>query len=270
MPEFFYFSGFCSGEISCSLLKLSNRKSKIGGVYYTPDITITNSDYSLLREINHVVCENLGVISKVKGAFNLSMRGKRKVKKVLNFFALYPPIAGDLVLSRLYLISKSIEVLESQKEHKRSSAQELKLKEIRTQLSQVKIKAFPISEFRQQIFSQDAIGYFLAGVLDAEGSIGIKANRNRGQPFVAVAMKDGKIIKLFKNFFQMGNIHIRPKEKMIHFEIGARAQVLKALEIFTKVYPVKMEKTKKRIKKVQRILNDYTLGPIPWRVWNKI
>lgn len=45
----YFFTGFCCGEISCSLLRLSNRKSKTGGVYYTPDITITNADYSLLN-----------------------------------------------------------------------------------------------------------------------------------------------------------------------------------------------------------------------------
>jgi len=261
LSEFFYFTGFCCGEMSCSLLKLSNRKSKKGGVYYTPDITISNADYSHLQEVNRLVCDSLGVISTIKGGYNLSFRGKKRVKKVLNFFTKYPPIAGDLARSRLFLVSKSIEVLEKQRGYRRPASIQVNLEDIRTQFSYVKTRAVPISKFRQQVFSRDEIGHFLSGILDAEGSVGIKSSGKSRQPFVAVAMKDEKIVKLFERFFHLGHIHLRPKEKMFHYEIGAKAEVLKILNVFTKVFPVKLRKTKERIKKVQRILNDYTLDP---------
>lgn len=261
LSESFYFTGFCCGEMSCSLLKLSNRKSKKGGVYYTPDITVSNADYFLLQEINRLVCDSLGVISTIKGGYNLSFRGKEKVKKALKFFTRFPPIAGDLALSRLFLISKSIKVLEKQRAYRRTASIQTSLEDIRTQFSNVKTKAVPISNFRQQVFSRDAIGHFLSGILDAEGSVGVKSNGKSRQPFVAVAMKDEKIVRLFKSFFHLGHIHLRPKEKMFHYEIGAKAEVLKILNVFTKDYPVKLRKTQERIEKVQRILNDYTLDP---------
>ncbi|PIZ24149.1 hypothetical protein COY48_04595 [Candidatus Collierbacteria bacterium CG_4_10_14_0_8_um_filter_43_86] len=77
----FYYSGFSVGELSCSILKLHNRKSKNGGIYYTPDLTISNADKKLLQDIDKVCGNNLGVITKIKGGFNLSFRGKKKVKQ---------------------------------------------------------------------------------------------------------------------------------------------------------------------------------------------
>jgi hypothetical protein len=116
----FYYTGFCVGEFSCSLLKLSNRKSRNGGVYYTPDITISNADLNLLKEINSEVAQNLGVISSIKGGYNLSIRGKRKVKKILDFFNNFSPIVGDLVKSKLLIIRKGLSILESQKGYRRT------------------------------------------------------------------------------------------------------------------------------------------------------
>lgn len=256
----FYYTGFCCGEISCSLLKLSNRKSKIGGVYYTPDITISNADKSLLEECNQVIADGCGVISKIKGGYNLSIRGKIKVKKTLNFFKNYPPILGDLVLSRLALISKSIVVLEGRKSYRRSRSEQEQLEKIRRQFVKIKATAIPISKYPQKNINQDAIGYFLSGILDAEGSVGLKSNGSRKQPFLAVAMKDYKIVELFKDFLKVGNIHRRPKEKIYHFEIGAKNEVLFALQLFSDKYPSRLKKVRKRIYKLQRILNDYTPG----------
>ncbi len=61
----FYYTGFCVGEMSCSLLKLSNKKSKNGGVYYMPDITISNQYKPLLEEMNKIIADNEGVISSI-------------------------------------------------------------------------------------------------------------------------------------------------------------------------------------------------------------
>jgi hypothetical protein len=259
--EFLYFTGFCCGEISFSLLRLSNRKSNKGGVYYTPDITVSNADLALLKEVNLVIAENCGIISKVKGAYNLSFRGKIKVKKVLSFFAKYPPIAGDLFQSRYVLIIRAIKILEAGKSYRRSIQKQKLLEKIRTQFSQVKKTAVPISSFPQKTFDKNKIGYFLSGVFDAEGSVGLKTNGNRKQPFFAIAMKDVKIVELFKSFIGFGNIHPRPKEKMIHFEIGAKKEVLFALQMFSENYPSKLAKVRRKIERLKRILNDYTLEP---------
>lgn len=258
--ESFYFTGFCSGEISFSLLRLSNHKSKKGGVYYTPDITVSNADESLLNKINSVVADNCGIKSKIKGAFNLSFRGKRKVRKVLSFFAKYPPIVGDLFQSRLALIIKAVEILEANKSYRRSNQTKLQLEKIRTRFSQIKKTAVPTNKFPQEIFDKNTIGYFLSGVFDAEGSLGIKSNGSRGQPFVAVAMKDSRIVELFRDFLNVGHIHARPKENMSHFEIGAKNEVLYVLQSFFKNYPSKLLKVRRKVEKLRRILNDYTLG----------
>ena len=258
--EFYYFTGFCCGEISISLLRLSNRKSKKGGVYYTPDITVCNADLPLLKEVNSVIADDCGVISKVKGAYNISFRGKKKVKKVLSFFKKYPPIAGDLIKSRIALIIKAIEILEANRSYRRSSQKQIQLEEIRTQFSQIKKTAISISNFPQKIFRKNAIGHFLSGVFDAEGSVGLKSNGKYKQPFVAIAMKDRKIVELFKDFFRVGHFHERPKENILHFEIGAKKEVLFVLHQFSENYPSRLLKVKRKMEKLRRILNDYTLG----------
>ena len=254
----FYYTGFCCGEMSCSLLRLSNRKSKSGGVYYTPDITISNADFSLLQEINQVVGDGIGVMSPIKGGYNLSFRGKLKVKKIISFFEKYSPIVGDIVLSRLQLLQKAIELLESQRGLRRSQEQQNQLEEIRKKLRVIKVTAIPSSNFLKEIFDREAIGHFLSGVLDAEGSVGMKKNGNRKQPFVAVAMRDRKIIELFLTYLKYGNIHFRPKDNVYHFEIGARQEVLTVIKMFSEEFPSKLLKMKSRIIALQQVLNDYT------------
>lgn len=261
----YYCVGFCSGEISCSLLKLNNRKSKNNGVYYTPDITITNANLVVLNNINVQVGQSLGVLTAVKGAYNLSFRGKKKVKIILQFFKKYEPICGDLVKSRLLLLSKAVKFLECQPKGLRSKNAEQKLEQVRFRLFDIKSTALPIKNFPQKIVSRNSIGHFLSGVLDAEGSVGLKKNGCKFQPFLAVAMKDLKIVKLFHDFLGVGHIHGRPKEKMIHFEIGKKQDVLFALRLFSEVYPSKLEKMQARIKYVQRNLNDYTLDSVNYK-----
>ena len=257
---FYYFTGFCCGEGSFSLLKLNNRKSKNGGVYYTPDFTVSNAEIILLKELNNVITGGLGIISKIKGGYNLSFRGKEKVKKVISFLRKYPPMVGDLFQSRLLLLERAIYLLEAEKGYRRSEVLRRKLESIRSQLSKIKKTAIPISEFPLNKFDRESQGYFLSGVFDADGSVGFKSNGSRKQPFFAIAMKDQKIVELFKNYFKLGNIHMRPKEKMIHFEVGAQSEVRNILQKFFNKYPPKLRKMRQRVDNTLRILNDYTQG----------
>lgn len=261
LDHLYYYTGFCIGEFSCSLLKLSNRKSKKGGIYYTPDITISNKELPILMEVNCLVASGLGIITSIKGGYNLSVRGKRKVKKILHFFDRYPPIAGDLACSRIFLMRKVLTQLESQRTYRRKNEVQDQLEKYRKMFKKLKRTAVPIKNFRQTNFREQSIGYFIAGVLDAEGSIGIKKCGLRSQPFVAVAMKDKKVIELFKSFLRVGNIRLRSRDKLYHYECGSKSAVLKILGIFSTIYPSKLSKTKKRINDLQRILNDYTPTP---------
>lgn len=254
----FYYTGFCSGEMSCSLLRISNKKSKANGVYYSPDITISNADISLLKEVNQVVAGERGVASPIKGGYNLSIRGKDKVKRAFVFFEKYLPIVGDLTLSKLALLSKGIKILENRKGYRRSSKEQEGLEKIRKQFVYLKKTAIPAFKFSQKTFNKDAIGYFLSGVLDAEGSVGMKTNWSRKQPFIAIAMKDKKIVYLFKDFLGCGHIHFRRRDNLYHFEIGSRKEVLRTLTLFLEIYPSKLLKMKRRMEKLRWILNDYT------------
>ena len=74
-------------------------------------------------------------------------------------------------------------------------------------------------------------------------------------------MQDKKIIELLKDFLGFGHIHLRPKEKIYHFETGSRTAVLKAFWQFLETYPVGLLKMKERMKRLRRILNDYTPKP---------
>lgn len=254
----FYYTGFCVGEMSCSLLKLSNKKSKNGGVYYMPDITISNQYKPLLEEMNKIIADNEGVISSIKGGYNLYIRGKRKVKHAFEFFQKYKPIAGDLFFSRLRLLSNALTILENRKTYRRTKREESLLEEIRSKFKNLKTYAIPFYGIPKTNFAKSAIGYFLAGVFDAEGSVGIKKNGSKGQPFFAIAMKDKKVIELFKSFIGFGHIHNRPKEKMIHYEIGSKVEVLKTINMFLRDYPSKLPKMIIRMKNLKRVLNDYT------------
>ena len=256
----YYYTGFCVGEFSCSLLRLSNKKSKNGGVYYSPDITITNADIFLLGEINKVIGNNLGVITPVKGAYNLSFRGKRKVQIIMQFFDKYPPIVGNLAISRIVTLQQALKTLVARKEWRRSLQTTRKLEEYRKQLRNIKQNAQPLAQYSQNNTDPVAIGYYLLGIWDAEGSVGMKKNGYKQQPFVAVAMKDQAIIHLFHTFFERGHIHYR-SGNVVHWECGAKRDVLHVIATFTEVYPSKLSKMMDRMAKVRRILNDYTPNP---------
>lgn len=259
--ENFYYTGFCVGELSCSILKLTNRKSKKGGIYYTPDITISNADMELLRDINLICGSNTGVITKIKGGFNLSFRGKRKSKTILSFFEKFPPIVGDLTISKIEIVKTAISVLEKKREYRRNEDIQNQIEECREKLKTIKRTGLAEKEFSILIRPSEDIGYFLSGVFDAEGSVGMKRSGNRLQPFAAIAMKDRNIIKLFHSFLGFGNIRFRPRENVYHWESGSKSGVRQVIEVFREKYPGKLRKMKLRMDKVRRILNDYT--PIP-------
>ena len=257
----FYYTGFSVGELSCSILKLHNRKSKNGGVYYTPDLTISNADKKLLYIIDKVCGSNLGVITKIKGGFNLSFRGKKKVKQLLSFFDSCPTIAGDLTQSKIEIIRNAISVMEDERAYMRSEKTLNQLEEYREKLKTIKRSGLAEKSFTVQTRSVSDIGYFLSGIFDAEGSVGMKQSGKRKQPFAAIAMKDKEIIILFRNFLGFGNIRFRPREHVYHWEVGSISAVLKVIRIFRNKFPGKLLKMKLRMEKVRRILNDYTPNP---------
>ena len=252
----YYFTGFCCGEISVSIIK--DKSNSGSGIRYYPDITISNADLGLLREVNIVIGESQGRIHPIKGGYNLSFRGKRKVKLILNFFKSYPLIVGDLVHCRLSLMQTALYVLEARKGRNRTPYQTREIEKIRHWLRIIKRKGQSFFDYPGIRTNKNAVGYFLAGVLDAEGSVGMKANGSNGQPFLALAMKDKKIVDLFQHFCQTGKVRFRPNDGVYHFEIGSRELVLNMLTLFTIYYPFRLTKMKQRVKNVQRILNDYT------------
>ena len=233
----FYYTGFCVGELSCSVIRATQ---KIGqGFYFVPDLTISNADLALLNKINRIIGSKEGIISPIKGGYNLKFRGRRKVELVLQFFQKYPVIAGDLAKRKLDLLSQVLPAI-----GKYSKIQDLKCNGY-------------VQEDSNLHFEKDAIGFFLAGIIDAEGSCGLKKSGLRQQPFFAVAMKDRKIIELVKEFLNCGSIHLRSDDELFHWEVGSKSEVMKVIKVFTLRYPSKLKKMRKRMHKLIRILNDY-------------
>ena len=67
--NYYYYTGFCVGELSCSVIRATDKRGK--GYYFMPDITISNADLNLLKEINQIVASDIGNISPIKGGYNL-------------------------------------------------------------------------------------------------------------------------------------------------------------------------------------------------------
>jgi hypothetical protein len=254
----FYVTGFCCGEISVSIIRAKS-KTRFGYKYY-PDITISNIEISLLKRINFMIGNDQGIISRIKGGYNLSFRGKRKVKLVLSFFTKYPPLAGDLVLNRLSLINTAIFILESRTTRSWTPHQIRQLESLRFWLRNIKQQGKPIFIYPQKTLFESRVGHFLAGILDAEGSVGMKKSGDHYQPFIALAMKDKKIVDLFQQFCNSGKVRYRSRDGTYHFEIGSIEKVKQILNQFLIQYPFQLSKMKYRVDQVLRILNDYTPG----------
>ena len=257
----YYYSGFFAGEMSCSVIKAANY-NPVGHYYFAVDITVSNADKRLLQRVNEVVMQGNGVISPVKGAFNLSARGKNRVRTVLDFLTKYPIIVGDLAKNRIALIREAHAYLEV---HRGSSKHDQKMEvmeSIRKKLRTVKETGTALQEYVREPASNDTLGYFLAGVLDGEGSFGFKKSGNRQQPYLAVAMKDRKIIELCREFFQHGKVRQRT-DGMYHYEINHSTLLKEVCSIFLTRYPLQHARQRERMMTLQRLLNDYTQNPVP-------
>ena len=253
--HYFYYSGFFAGEMSCSIIKFSN--SNPVGYHFTPDITVTNADINLLKKVNKALMNGNGVISAVKGAYNLSFRGKIKVRKVLNFFDKYPVLTGDLAKNRIRIMQEALQYLEHNRGHKIHQEKTQVMKKYRCELKRNKRENYVSNIFSEPNATMEVIGYFLAGIIDSEGSIGIKKCGNHLSPFIAVAMKDKKIVDLFRKFLNYGNVRLR-KDGVYHLEVNSKNEIKKIAKLFLYQYPLQHKKQREKLKKLQRILNDYT------------
>ena len=254
--EGFYYTGFCVGELSCSVIRATDKRGR--GFYFMPDITVSNADLNLLKEINQIVTSSLGNISPIKGGYNLKFRGKKKVEKVFQFFQNYPVITGDLAKRKLELLKN---VLPAIGNNSKVQDRENVIEKCRRDLKDLKLNGLAEEIIDLNHFKDDEIGFFLAGIIDAEGSCGFKKSGLRLQPFFAVAMKDRKIIELIRDFLGCGNIHVRTNDGLYHWETSKISDVLKVIEIFTNKYPCKLTKMKDRMENIRRMLNDYTPRP---------
>lgn len=249
----FYYTGFCVGELTCSVIRANDKRGR--GFYFMPDITISNADINLLKEINKIIASNLGNISPIKGGYNLKFRGKKKVEKVFQFLQKYPVIAGDLARRKLKLLRN---VLPAIGNGSKVQNREQVIEKCREDLKDLKLNGLAEEIIELNYFNNNELGFFLAGIIDAEGSCGFKKSGVRLQPFFAVAMKDLKIIELVKDFLDCGNIHIRVNDGLYHWETSKISDVLKVIEIFTNKYPSKLTKMRDKMENIRWMLNDYT------------
>ena len=254
----FYFSGLMAGEMSCSIIKRANHNPH--SHYYAIDITVTNADKKLLAEVNQVVMNNRGLITPVKGAYNLSARGKDKVQIVLDFLDKYPILVGDLALNRIYILKTALKYLKDNRGHKFQNEKSVEMEKLRKNLRTIKIKSIVDHSFDLQSNNRDSLGHFFSGVIDGEGSFGTKSSGLYKQPFFAVAMKDGKIIESLNNFIGHGNIRLR-KDGAYHLEINHRNILKNICDIFLNQFPLRHERQRKKLQTLQQLLNDYTPNP---------
>ena len=251
----FYFSGLCAAEMSCSIIKAKNKKP--GDYYYMVDLTITNADLKLLNEANRVVMNSRGVSSSVKGAYNLSSRGKSKVRTALNFLETHPIIIGDLAKNRIIILKTALMYLEKHRAHRFKKEKNSEMEKLRQKLRELKTKGIVDQTFDPLPVGEKSLGHFFAGVIDGEGSFGLKSSRLAKQPFFAIAMKDRKIIELLNRFIGYGNVRLR-KDGVYHLEINHRDIIKNICELFLNRYPLRNERQKNRLRSLQQFLNDYT------------
>lgn len=254
--ENYYYAGFLAAEMSCSVIKATNY-NPIGHYYFTVDITVCNADKALLKDINRVMMRGNGIITSVKGAFNLSARGKNRVQVVLDFLDRYPIIVGDLAKNRIALMREASMYLQAHRGLKVHHAKTVEMDRIRMKLQMIKKEGITLKVYQQERVGRDAVGYFLSGVLDGDGSFGFKKSGSHQQPFIAVAMKDQKIVDLFRGFLEYGSVR-RRKDGIYHYEINDRQVVKKVCSLFLTRYRLRNARQRGRMQKIQRILNDYT------------
>lgn len=252
----FYFSGLMAGEMSCSIIKRANHNPK-DHYYYAVDITVTNSDKKLLTEVNKTVMNNRGLITPVDGAYNLSARGKDKVRIVLNFLECYPILTGDLAKNRITILKTALAYLDQNRGQKFQIAKAVEMEKLREKLRAIKESEIVDHSFGLQQTDSESLGQFFAGVIDAEGSFGTKSSGRYHQPFFAIAMKDKKIIESLQKFVGHGTVRLR-KDGVYHFEINRHDILQNTCDIFLNQYPLRHERQRKRLRLLQQLLNDYT------------
>jgi len=258
--ENYYFAGFFAAEMTCSVIKAANR-NPVGHYYFAIDMTVTNADQALLRHVNKVVMKGSGVLSPVKGAHNLSARGKDRVRTVLKFLYQYPILAGDSALSRVSLMQEALAYLDT---HRGASAHKAKIEamdDIRAKLRAIKETGLIFQSYPMPKVSDDAVGYFLAGVLDSDGSFGVKKSGTRRQPYFLVAMKDRKIIELCRDFLGHGKVRLKT-DGLYHYELNHRNILKEVCNTFLTRYPLRHSGQRARLIELQRILNDYTRNSV--------
>ena len=255
----FYFSGLMAAEMSCSIIKATNKNPK--GFYYTVDITVTNADRKLLTLVNHVVMQNRGVITPVKGAYNLSARGKDKVRIVLDFLKIYPIITGDLAKNCITILETALAYLDKYTTHEFHKEKTVEMEKLRKKFRDIKERGITDQSFGLPVTQKESLGNFFAGVIDGEGSFGTKSSGLSKQPFFAIAMKDEKIIESLKDFVGHGNVRLR-KDGVYHLEINHRDVLKNICDMFLNQYPLRHERQKNRLRKLnnwlQQLLNDHT------------
>ena len=190
------------------------------------------------------------------------MRGKEKVKIILSFFDRYPPICGDMINEKLFILREAMSVLlEKKRRNKRLSNEEITIEALRQKLKTIKKEGKSTMHFPRKRQSRKKIGYFLAGIVDAEGSMGWRHCGRYLQPYFCVAMRDEAIISLFQEYFGFGSKYYRPASKLHQFETGKRENVLQLSNFFLDQCSVQLPKNRKRMEELQRLLNDYTPSP---------
>ena len=251
----FYFSGLLAAEMSCSIIKATNKHPK--GYYFALDLTVTNADEELLAEVNKVVMNSRGILTPVKGAYNLSARGKDKVRQTLNFLNRYPILVGDLAKNRIILLETALVYLDKYRTHQFQKDKNAEMGRLRRRLRDIKEKEIVDVRFPLPKVDRESLGYFFAGVIDGEGSFGTKSSGLAQEPFFAIAMKDRKIIELLKEFVGYGNVRLR-KDGVCHLEINSRDILKKVCGMFINQYPLRHKGQKNRLLKLQQLLNDHT------------
>ena len=165
-----------------------------------------------------------------------------------------------MIREKISLLHKAVSILLLKKRrNKRLKGEERQIEKFRNRLREIKRTAEAKKSFPRIRASRKGIGYFLAGIVDAEGSMGWRKSGDRLKPYFCILMREKAIIDLFRDFFGFGSKYYRPAEKLFHFETAKRENVLKLSKFFLKDSPVKLFKNRKRLEGLQRILNDYTL-----------
>lgn len=249
----YYFSGLMAAEMSCSIIRRVNHHPR--GHYYAIDITVTNADKRLLTEVNRAVMFDRGLITPVKGAYNLSARGKDKVCIVLDFLECYPIVVGDLAKNRIAIMKTALEYLSNFRGHKFHKQKSEEMDKLRRKLRELKSIGKIDREYDLSTSDRSSLGYFFSGVIAGEGSFGMKSSGL--QPYFAVAMKDKKIIESLSKFIGYGNVRLR-KDGIYHLEITRRGILKNLCDVFLNLYPLNHERQEQRLSLLQQLLNDYT------------